>query len=180
MSFQGRSLGQISQRFADQLNRTLNTTLTERRLAVYMINQNISTIGFQEQSGLSYALIHTSYGPMELDLRQTCDGVTDEETGALVLRTLSYRYTIAPEGDLEPLLRWEFVRFPPDETSTWNRNHIQGPIPLGIRNRAGNEANLDDWHTPTGWIAVEDVLRFCIADLGVRPLSDDWDQQLHL
>ncbi len=180
MSFQGRSLGQISQQFADHVNRILNTTVTERRLAVYMIGRNISSIGFQDQLGVSHTLIRTSYGPMELDLRQTCDPVTDEETGLLTLRTTAYRYTVAPEGDPEPLLRWEFVRFPANPDAAWCRHHFQGPIRLGIQNREGDEANLNRRHLPTSGVATEDVLRFCIADLGVQPLIDDWDQQLRL
>lgn len=178
MPFQGRSLGQISQEFTDHLNHILNTTVTQRRLRRIMINTGVATIGIQEHARVSRALIRTSYGPMELDLRQTCDAVTDEVTGLLRLRTLSYRYAIAPEGDPEPLLRWEFIRLPADPDATWCRHHFQGPIGLGIHNRNGEEAHLNRWHLPTGGVAIEDVLRFCITDLGVRPLSGDWDQQL--
>lgn len=181
MLIQGRSLGQATQLFADHLNEILNNTVTHRRLIVFVpgIAEEVH-IGFRGHGTVSPAVLTTEYGRMELDLRQVCDELPDEETNLFTLRTLSYRYTIQLEGTTEPLLRWEFVRYPPDETSTWNRNHIQGPISLGIQNRAGIEANLNDWHTPTGWIAVEDVLRFCVTDLGVRPLSDDWDQRLRL
>ncbi len=106
MSFQGRSLGQISQQFADHVNRILNTTVTERRLAVYVIGRNISSIGFQDQLGVSHTLIRTSYGPMELDLRQTCDPVTDEETGLLTLkndRLSLHRRTRRRPGATAPL-----------------------------------------------------------------------------
>jgi endoglycosylceramidase len=33
-------------------------------------------------------------------------------------------------------------------------------------------------HLPTGFVALEDVLRFCIVDLGVNPLSDGWHDVL--
>lgn len=182
MPFQGRSLSQISQEFTDHLNHILSTTVTQRRLRRVMFNTGAAIIGIQEQARVSRALIRTSYGPMELDLRQTCDAVTDDETGLLTIRTIAYRYTITPEGDPEPLLRWEFVRFPANPDATWCRHHFQGPIRLGIHTREGQEANLNRWHLPTSasGIAIEDVLRFCITDLGVQPLSDDWDQQLRL
>lgn len=179
MPIQDRSLGQTSRIFTDRLNHILNNTITQKRLSVYLPDHaNEAQINFRQRGSASFALLRTSYGEMEMDLRQLCDAVPDEASSLLTLRTLSYRYAIRPVGAAEPILRWEYVRFPPDETSTWNRNHIQGPIPLGVQNRAGIEANLNDWHTPTGWIAIEDVLRFCITDLGVTPLSDDWDQRL--
>jgi hypothetical protein len=72
------------------------------------------------------------------------------------------------------------VRFPANPDATWCRQHVQGPIPLGIHNCEGDEANLNRWHLPTSAVAIEDVLRFCITDLGVQALSDDWDGQLRL
>jgi len=37
---------------------------------------------------------------------------------------------------------------------------------------------LNDLHLPTGFVTVEEVLRFCIVDLAVKPLSDEWDATL--
>jgi len=37
---------------------------------------------------------------------------------------------------------------------------------------------LNDLHLPTGWVRLEEVLRFCIVDLGVRPLSPRWHEAL--
>lgn len=178
MSITGRSFGRACRTFADHLNHILNTTVTQRRLSIVISNQQIAVIGFRTPARASEALIHTSYGRMELDLRQTCDATIDEESNQLTLRTLSYRYTLRPAGAAEPLLRWEFVRFPADADATWNRHHFQGPIRLGIYDSSGVEAILNRWHLPSGSIAIEDVLRFCITDLGVRPLVDDWDRRL--
>jgi hypothetical protein len=36
-------------------------------------------------------------------------------------------------------------------------------------------ARLNDFHLPTGYVAIEDILRFTIVDLEVAPLSGDWD-----
>jgi hypothetical protein len=38
---------------------------------------------------------------------------------------------------------------------------------------------LNDLHLPTGFTTIEDVLRFCIVDLAVAPLSPEWDQVLN-
>ena len=42
----------------------------------------------------------------------------------------------------------------------------------------GHAVPLNDLHLPTGYVAFEEVLRFCIVDLHVRPLAEDWDQTL--
>ena len=179
MQIQGRSLGQAAQELVDRLNALLNRTVTQKRLSLVLPRHaNEAQISFREHGVISPATLVTAYGRMDFDLRQVCDAVPGDESGMLVLRTRAYRYTIRPEGAEEPLLRWEYVRFPADEDATWNRHHIQGPVALGIRDRNGVEATLNSWHTPTGAITVEDVLRFCITDLGVRPLHSDWHHLL--
>jgi hypothetical protein len=58
------------------------------------------------------------------------------------------------------------------------RSHITAPhLHLG----AGAEVSrrdLADAHLPTGDIALEDVLRLAITDLGVRPLRRNWSDIL--
>lgn len=55
------------------------------------------------------------------------------------------------------------------------RHHLQGPllVPFGR-----HELNLNDFHLPTGYTTIEDVIRFCIVDLGASPLSRDWHETL--
>lgn len=72
-----------------------------------------------------------------------------------------------PAGADDPLFRWEFVRFP-SSGSFWCRNHLQGPINIGV---GGRTVNLNDWHLPTGLVPIEEIIRFCIVDLGVPPLD---------
>lgn len=133
MLIHGWSLGQATQLFTDHLNGILNSTVTHKRLIVFAPGIAQEThVGFREHGTISPAAITTRYGRMELDLRLVCDALPDEEADLLTLRTLSYRYTIRPEGAAEPLLRWEFVRFPADADAPWNRHHFQGPIRLGF------------------------------------------------
>jgi hypothetical protein len=39
---------------------------------------------------------------------------------------------------------------------------------------------MNKLHVPTGFVAIEEVLRFCIVDLGVPPLAgeDRWNTAL--
>jgi hypothetical protein len=108
---------------------------------------------------------------VHLSLAQTC--LTEREGEEHRLRTIRYRYTLRPDGDSEPRLRWEYVR----EFSEGNpsRHHLQGPITVPFGRR---ELNLNDLHLPTGYTTIEDVIRFCIVDLGVTALSSGWHEVL--
>ncbi|MFN8636536.1 MAG: hypothetical protein U0893_22030 [Chloroflexota bacterium] len=90
---------------------------------------------------------------------------------------MNYRYALHAGTDLrsEPVVRWELDLQPADPQARWSRRHLQGPIPLDF---GGRSISLNDVHLPTGPIALEDVIRFCIHDLGVPALSPDWDEIL--
>jgi hypothetical protein len=108
---------------------------------------------------------------MNLSLYQTLDTIEGQHD-RVRLRVIDYQYTITPLGADDPLFRWEFVRFP-SSGSFWCRNHLQGPIDIGV---GGRTVNLNDWHLPTGWVPLEEIIRFCIVDLGVPPLDTAVDK----
>ncbi len=53
---------------------------------------------------------------------------------------------------------------------TWPHAYI-GPAALSRGSALTRKA-----HVPTGHVEIEDVLRFAIEDLDVRPLRDDWGE----
>lgn len=93
------------------------------------------------------------------------------------IHTVNYRYALHVGTDVnsEPVIRWKFDRRPADPRAQWSRRHLQGPIPLSF---GPTTASLNDLHLPTGYVTVEDVVRFCIHDLGVPALSTDWNDIL--
>ncbi len=38
--------------------------------------------------------------------------------------------------------------------------------------------DFDKLHLSTGWVTIEEVIRFLIAEAGVKPKSADWDDTL--
>jgi len=38
--------------------------------------------------------------------------------------------------------------------------------------------DLDKLHLSTGWVTIEEVIRFLIAEMGVKPKTADWDAEL--
>ncbi|HTF36075.1 MAG TPA: hypothetical protein VK714_20510 [Myxococcota bacterium] len=115
---------------------------------------------------------------MGLYLGQRCE--TRLVDGEHQVATLSYQYklyasgTFTPGDEREALLRWEYLKHWPTDEDRWCRHHVQGPVNLGL----GDGVLLKDLHLPTGYVVIEDVIRFCVADLGVHPLSDGWHDHL--
>ena len=38
--------------------------------------------------------------------------------------------------------------------------------------------DLQRFHLPTGYVPIEDIIRFCIVDLRAPPLSENWHELL--
>ena len=79
-----------------------------------------------------------------------------------------------PDTD-EPVLRWEYEKFPQENVGLWCRHHLQGTVPIDFGQGPGS---LNGYHLPTGYVTVEEVIRFLIVDLGVTPLTVDWNAVL--
>ncbi len=178
MPIQGRSLGEVGRIFCDHLNEVLHTTITPTPLSLELSKGQLVSIRVRGNEGQSgSALLKTRYGDISLYIGQICKAERDD-TGIYTLSTTTYRYALSTPSAEEPFLRWEYLRNPGKEKH-YCRHHLQGRIPLDLYDRQANEqANLQSWHLPTGWVPLEDVLRFCIVDLGVTPLSDKWSQIL--
>lgn len=175
MSTRRRSLGAASRAFTDHLNRTLASTVTQAPLT-FTIEGNQANIRFRGAVGQTSIRVRARQGSIRLYLGQICMLESDND-GEQVLRTMQHRYALIPDRGSEAQIRWEYVRVP-GEDNFYCRYHIQGPIPLNLFESPPNNVELNDLHVPTGWVPVEGVLRFCIVDLGVRPLNPDWHQIL--
>lgn len=168
MPIRGRSLGETTRSFVDHLNRVLHTTVSQASLTL----EGVANVSFRSGARPVTPQLRTRYGPMAFYVGQLCDSVVGQDR-LHTLRTVSYRYALTAVGNAEPLLRWEYVKFPA-ESKLYCRHHFQGPIHLDL-GRSGGQVVLNDWHLPAGWVALEEVIRFCIVDLGVTPLSEEWD-----
>jgi hypothetical protein len=170
----GATLKEACQQFCDVLNRVLNTTITKARLLELGAKDRPNDprqVAFRQAGQPATAPLNTKFGPMNLYIGQLCDSV-EVKGGGRQLFTTEYQYTLTLEGQPNALLRWEYTRTPPDG-GLWCRHHLQGPveIPLG----RGGAVSLNDLHLPTGYVTIEEVIRFCIVDLEAKVvLSSDW------
>jgi len=87
-----------------------------------------------------------------------------EDRASWRARTVGYAYEVLrAEGQTLLAYHWHSVGASPVTTP---HLHLGGTL-AGI--------DLSKAHLPTGHVALQDVLRFAIIDLGVEPLRDDWD-----
>ncbi len=120
--------------------------------------------------------LSTAYGQMHLSLRLHCVPADDEDGTMTALRMVWYRYALRPQEQREPVFRWEYVGEPEGADERWARHHLQGPAPINL---GAQYVSLNALHVPTGTVPIEEVVRFCINDLGTAPLPEDWDAILH-
>jgi hypothetical protein len=167
----GATLKDAAHEFCEALNRVLNTTVTKARLVEFGPKDQPNArrlVTFRQAGSPMTATLNTRFGPMGLHIGQVCDSVETQQGRRFV--TAEYRYTLTPEGVDEALLRWEYIRQP---EGPWCRHHLQGRVPLALGR--GEPVSMNALHLPTGYVTIEEVLRFCIVDLGVAPLSNEWD-----
>jgi len=180
MPIYGDSLRDAAGTFTYHLNALLNKTLTLTPVRATIVERSeggvrkeIALMSFPRASdGSSTIELKTRYGPMDLYLAQTLDAVREGNQRRVRLRTVSYVYTLQPHTWDDRIIRWEYVRFP-GEDSYWSQHHVQGPLAFEILDDRGtnHELTLNEWHLPTGWVTIEEVIRFCLHDLGSPALS---------
>lgn len=172
MALIGKSLGDAAALFRNHLNAVLTRTITQAPLVLVAFDDRPHALLSFRRDGAPVGIgLQSGYGPLELWIGQTC-GVTSDGNGSHRLYTAEYRYTITAAGRVDPLLRWEYKKVRPTRDAMWCRHHIQGQVDVIV---GSTTIRLNDWHLPTGYVPLEEVIRFCICDLGVDPLSQDWD-----
>lgn len=172
MPIQGGTLGHAAAQFRDHLNRLLARTITASPLVLVAVSDlprpRVQLAFRQGGQAVEVPLRSRRCGRLWLWLGQTCESTVQERQHRL--RTVAYRYTLRADGGREPLFRWEYEKelAPP---ARYCRHHIQGDIPLRIGRM---RTSLNDLHVPTGFVTIEEVIRFCMVDLKVPSLSKDW------
>ena len=93
------------------------------------------------------------------------------------LRTLKYEYRVQRSSSLhdEAEVRFEYVSQEIEPTARYPRHHVQFHRDS---QSVSPDFSLSKFHIPTGWVTTENVIRFLIADLGVPPLTEQWEEKL--
>jgi hypothetical protein len=113
------------------------------------------------------ASINTRFGQLHVYLAQALRAV-GERNGQCRLETGKYWYRLQRTSDTsdEALFRWEYDRSHDPKTSKPPRHHAHAPARIEA---GGISLDLNKLHIPTGWVTIEEVIRFLITELGHRP-----------
>ena len=137
-----------------------------------------SRVGFLQGTVLVPITIETRCGPLDFYVSQLVKaervkgGKSDQ---SFRLSTLKYQYILAESVDSRAeVMRWEYDRVLP-EGKLHCRHHLhqRHTIKLGTA-----DFDLDKAHMPTGWVLLEEVFRFLIVELSLKPATPDWDDRL--
>jgi hypothetical protein len=93
------------------------------------------------------------------------------------LRTMGYAYRIAtgPKRNDPYVVRWEYnSRELLDALHP--RHHCHLPVQLECA--PNRRFNLDKMHIASGWVTIEEVLRYLFHELKVPPRAANWDKLL--
>lgn len=175
MPITGRTLGEAARKFRDAVNHVLPRTVT--RTPVVLVDKEggqFFQVAFRQAGQPIKAILNTHFGLLGFYFFQVCGSFIRPEDKSHQLFTRNYTYALYPEDSDEPIIRWEYIKEPEPE-QLWCRHHVQGPMELQL-NR--HQISLDDIHLPTGYVTFEEVIRFCIVDLGVQPLDENWHEIL--
>jgi hypothetical protein len=153
----------VAQSLARHLNRVLNKTVSDSRLSVSPL------AGDGEMFELE-RLVEREDAPLQLH------GTTARLSVRLAVvvidgrcRTVSYAYRFhADESPKSWLRRWEYRREPPDADYPYSLGHLH------VRGTSPDGSTIDREHIPAPQMPLEEIIRYLIADRGVKSKSKDW------
>lgn len=126
---------------------------------------------YQQQSPIAVLV-----GRYHLYLGQTL-AVRQEKPKRCRLRTVAYAYRICqgPDRDNNWFIRWEYNsrEILRDAKHPRNHCHLSTTAEFG-----GRTLDLAKMHIASGWVTIEEVIRFLIHELGVKPKHKQWDERL--
>ena len=167
----GASPEEVFRKFKEHLDRLLHKTITEAPLVLLSVGAS-AFLQFQRSERPICVPVGHRY---HLYVGQTLQAA--REDGRYRLRTLAYAYRIAdgPTFDDQCFFRWEY-NAREHKQSLAPRHHLQLPATIGC---FGNRVlDTNKLHIPTGWVTVEEVIRFLIHELRVKPRTHKWDGDL--
>ncbi|HET7503762.1 MAG TPA: hypothetical protein VFK02_22230 [Kofleriaceae bacterium] len=165
--------------FSHHLNALLRATIS--KTAQLRIDQlgDKGVLGWADDHPLQ---IFTKFGKLYFWLAQSleCDKESKKPANERYrLSTREYWYRLQRDGNpgSDALTRWEYMspRHEKYADKRWCWRHVQLEASTDL---PGGRMHFTRLHTPSGYVVIEDVLRFLIHDLGVRPRSKDWHEAL--
>jgi hypothetical protein len=165
--------------FAEHLNTLLQSTLSKKAHLRIEALDDKGTLGWSDGKFLP---IGTQFGRLYFWLAQSLECSHEPKESAnkrYRLSTREYWYRLQRTDALDggSLIRWEYMspRHLKYKDKRWCWRHIQLDASMDLY---GGKMNFDRLHTPSSYVVIEDVIRFLLHDLKVRPQSKNWHELL--
>jgi hypothetical protein len=162
--------------FRGHVAKLLADTVTQKHpLTQTKPERGRTIIGFR-QGELVGVPLKTRFGRVYFYLSQSLRTVK-QDGGSFRLETRQYWYRVqtSKSRGAQAILRWEYDA--ETQRDGHARHHMQMPAAIAI---GEGSIDLNKAHLPTGWVTIEEVIRFLIVDLGVEPpCGEGWPGVLH-
>ncbi len=176
MAIEGRSPRECAEQFRTHIATLLSRTIAPPvPLLLYGVERSGGTrfrVSFRQGETPTTIPLDTRYGRLFFHLTQLVEA---DKTGkhCYRLETRAYWYRLQATGGLQDpaLLRWEYDRANDPRHPGPPRHHLHAPAAVTWGAYA---LDLDKIHTPSGWVTIEELIRFLIVELGVAPVSPTW------
>jgi hypothetical protein len=160
----------VAQSLARHLNRVLNQTVSDSHLSVSPVTGDGDGDTFKLER-----LVERENVPLQL--RGTTARLSVRQLVVVKdgrCRTKSYVYRLQADESLKSwLMRWEYEREHPDPDYPYGlaHMHIRATSPDGTPIDAHP---VDRHHIPAPQMPLEEIIRYLVADRGVKSKSKDW------
>jgi hypothetical protein len=160
--------------FRDHLAKLVAGTVTARH-PVHQAEGRDGTwvVEFRQGELPATVPLKTRYGTLHFFMGQVLEAVPDGNQYRLQTREYGYRLQNKPGWQEPAVFRWEYIREP---AAPYCRHHLHADTAVELGDQS---VRLEDIHVPTGWVTVEEVIRFLVYELGLKPpCGERWTKVL--
>jgi len=166
---------EVFRKFRDHISGLLNKTITDAPLSLtHRKNSSFAQFAFRDEKESPMAAPLFSGGLFLAVSQQLRVEQQPDKTWRLETLDYSYHLLEGPDPDSRWIVRWEYVSHT-RRRDEHPRHHVH--IAAVVDTPAGR-LDFDKLHLSTGWVTVEEVIRFLIAEVKVSPKAENWDQEL--
>jgi hypothetical protein len=172
MPILGRTPEECFKRFRAHVAKLVAATLPTESVPVLYEGRGPHRVLSFRSGACTTIPLRTRFGLLHFYIGQSLKAVKEGEEYRLETHEYWYRLQVEAGTDQNAFLRWEYKKSLVADEPNYCRNHIQiAATTSGI--------DLKKVHIPSGWTTMEEVIRFLIMDLGVKPpCGDNWPKKL--
>lgn len=175
MPITGKTAKECFNVFSSHISKLIANVLPSKcQVRIRKVNADRAVLEYLKADG-SLVPLKTKFGTIYFSAWQFLQ--TSKQTNRKYqLKTVQYSYRIQNTSNAQgcdAVLRWEYE---PKSNDQHCRHHFHASTKVAL---AEDFLDLNKCHLPNGWIMIEEVLRFLIVELGVKPpCKDNWGEIL--